>query len=254
MSGGSPARGRLLLLPVPVDTRPPTQVLPPATVAAIVPLRRFVVENARSARRVLAQLPMEVPIRELSIEVFDEHTDPALAPLLVAALSEGESIGVMSEAGCPGIADPGAPLVRAAHAAGCDVVPLVGPSAILMALMASGLEGQRFAFHGYLPTDPAGRDAALSKLERRAADDRATQCWIETPYRSDAMLAAAAREFADSTWLSLAVDLGAHDGWVATRPAARWRATSLPVIGKRPTVFLVGVDPVTARAAPNRRS
>ncbi len=254
----TPPVGRLVLIPVPIADTPVLEALPPATVAAVRPLRRFVVENARTARRILGAMGLECPVQALAIDVFDEHSDPATAPTLMAPLVAGESIGVMSEAGCPGIADPGAPLVRAAHRLGAVVVPLAGPSAILMALMASGLEGQRFAFHGYLPADAAARDAALTDLDRRARADSATQLCIETPYRTDALLAAAIRVLSPGTWLAIAVGLGDADGQVVSRTVEEWRRRPPAPWGKRPAVLLVGAQEtpprgLSARARRSRR-
>jgi 16S rRNA (cytidine1402-2'-O)-methyltransferase len=187
-------------------------------------LRHFVVENAKSARAFLGALGM--PVRELVIE---EIGDNRLA---------GDDMGLLSEAGCPAIADPGAKLVEAAHAAGYKVVPLVGPSAILLALMASGLEGQRFAFCGYLPRDASERKTAIQKLERRSRSERETEIFIETPYRNDALLSALLETCAGSTRLCVAIDLTLPTQSIQSRPVGELRKRPFP-IGKRPAVFLL---------------
>ena len=182
------------------------------------------VENAKSARAFLGALGM--PVRDLVIE---EVGDNRLG---------GDDIGLLSEAGCPAIADPGAKLIEAAHAAGYKVVPLVGPSSIVMALMASGLEGQRFAFCGYLPRDAAERKTAIQKLERRSRSEKETEIFIETPYRNDTMLAALLETCAESTRLCVAIDLTLPSESIRTRPVGELKKKPFP-IGKRPAVFLL---------------
>jgi len=211
----------------------PAQVLPAPTIGTVRALRDFAVENARSARAFLAALGMPCPVRELRIAPIDEDVHALLAPLRA-----GRSLGVISEAGCPGVADPGQALVAAAHAAGHRVVPLVGPSSLLLALMASGLEGQRFAFRGYLPRDTAGRAQRIRALEKLSREAQETQIFIETPYRNDALLAALLDCCAPATRLCIAVDLTLPDEEIATRSIAQWRLTRA-AIGRRPAVFLL---------------
>ena len=182
------------------------------------------VENAKSARAFLGALGM--PVRDLVIE---EVGDNRLG---------GDDIGLLSEAGCPAIADPGAKLIEAAHAAGYKVVPLVGPSSIVMALMASGLEGQRFAFCGYLPRDAAERKTAIQKLERRSRSEKETEIFIETPYRNDAMLAALLETCTASTRLCVAADLTLPTESIRTRTVGEWQKAPFQ-LGKRPAVFLL---------------
>jgi 16S rRNA (cytidine1402-2'-O)-methyltransferase len=158
---------------------------------------------------------------------------------MIAALREGRPLGLLSEAGCPAIADPGAALVEAAHLEGFRVVPLVGPSSILLALMASGLEGQRFAFCGYLPRDAAERKRKIRELEDRSRRERETQIFIETPYRNEAMLAALLESCSPATRLCVAADLTLPSESIVTRPIARWRRTP---IGRRPAVFVLLAD------------
>ena len=211
----------------------PGQVLPAPTIETVRALRDVAVEDAKSARAFLAALGMSCPMRELRIETLD--ADPAA---LLAPLRAGRSLGVLSEAGCPGVADPGQALVAAAHAAGFRVVPLVGPSSILLALMASGLEGQRFAFRGYLPRDARERATRIGALEQVSREARETQIFIETPYRNDALLAALLEACAPGTRLCVAVDLTLPEESITTRSVLQWREAAR-VIGRRPAVFLL---------------
>lgn len=207
--------------------------LPMSAIETVRGLRDFVVENGKSARAFLAALPMPCPIQE--VRIVEIGNDPAA---LLAPLREDRSMGLLSEAGCPAIADPGAALVEAAHGEGFRVVPLIGPSSITLALMASGLEGQRFAFCGYLPRDKAERDRRIRELERRSRKERETEIFIETPYRNDALAAALLDVCAPSTSLCVASDLTMATESIATRTISEWRKSGLG-IGKRPTVFLI---------------
>ena len=210
--------------------------LPAAALAQVRGLKDFVVENAKSARAFLGAVGLNP--RELAITELNEHTPPADVPPLLAPLREGRPLGLLSEAGCPAIADPGAALVEAAHAAGFRVVPLVGPSSIMLALMASGLEGQRFAFCGYLPRDASDRARRIKELEQRSRREHETEIFIETPYRNDALLGALLEALAPATRLCVAADLTLPTESVRTRALADWRR-SRPTLGKRPAVFLL---------------
>ena len=169
---------------------------------------------------------------------LNEHTPAAQVPALLAPALGGKDLGLLSEAGLPAIADPGALLVAAAHAQGIAVHPMVGPSSILLALMASGLEGQRFRFHGYLPADANERRARITQVERASARDRETQIFIETPYRNDAMLADLLATCRATTRLAVAAELTSQREWILVQSVAAWRAKPL-TIGKRPAVFLL---------------
>lgn len=207
--------------------------LPASALDTLRALRSFAAENAKSARAFLADVGMPCPIRDLSVSVVEKGFSRE-----VQLLKNGESVGLLSEAGCPAIADPGAPLVEAAHKEGIRVVPLVGPSSIVLALMASGLEGQRFAFCGYLPREAAERKRRIGELEQRSRKETETQICIETPYRNDALLAALLDSCRSETLLCVASDLTLNTESIDTRTIARWRA-SRHTIGKRPTVFLL---------------
>ena len=222
----------LYLIPAPLGG-PAAEVLPAATAQAVRSLRDFAVENAKTARAYLAALGMPCAMRELNIREIGEDAAPLLAPL-----REGRSLGVISEAGCPAVADPGADLVAAAHREGFRVIPLAGASAILLALMASGLEGQRFAFCGYLPRDKRERAERIRSLERRSRTERETQIFIETPYRNDALLEALLESCDRGTRLCVAADLTLPTEEISTRTIAQWRGMRT-ALGKRPAVFLL---------------
>ena len=222
----------LYCIPTPLGGAP-REALPGPTITTIRSLGDFVVENAKSARAFLGALDM--PVRELSIKVIGEERDP-LAPL-----REKRSLGLLSEAGCPAIADPGATIVEQAHAEGYRVVPLIGPSSIVLALMASGLEGQRFAFCGYLPREAGERGKRIRELEQRSRREKETQIFIETPYRNEALLGALLEACREKTRLCIAADLTLPSENVSTKTVAEWRRAKA-VIGKRPAVFLLLAD------------
>jgi 16S rRNA (cytidine1402-2'-O)-methyltransferase len=222
----------LYAIPTPLGGTP-AGTLPAPAIEQVKSLSDFVVENAKSARAFLGALGM--PVRELSIKTIGEDVQGLLQPL-----KEKRPLGLLSEAGCPAIADPGAALVEAAHAAGFKVVPLVGPSSIVLALMASGLEGQRFAFCGYLPREDAERRRRIKELEARSRQGRETEIFIETPYRNDALFAALLSTCAPRTRLCVAADLTLPGESIATRRVSEWRGTAGP--GKRPAVFLLLAD------------
>jgi len=200
-------------------------------------LRRFVVEHPKSARQFLKRLGLPLP--ELEIEVLDEHSKPADIERLAHWLEAGDDAGLLSEAGCPAVADPGAQLVHWAHQLGIRVVPLVGPSSILLALMASGLNGQRFTFNGYLPQAPAERDARIRDLEQRSRKLDQTEIFIETPYRNDALFRGIIANCAAETMLCVAVELTSSNEEIHTRTIAQWRQSPHPRLHKRPAVFLL---------------
>ena len=228
--------GRLFLLPAWLaEDTPPAEVLPPPVLATLRRLDSFVVEDAKAARRFLAACGHPRPMREIAMAILDEHTPPAQVPALLAPLDAGD-LGLLSEAGMPAVADPGAGLVAAAHARGIAVVPMVGPSSILLALAASGLDGQRFRFVGYLPAETQARRAALVELERQSRQQHETQVFIETPYRNEAMLADVLQCCGPSTRLSVAASLTGPDERIRMDTIEGWRSRT-PAIGKRPAIF-----------------
>lgn len=201
-------------------------------------LRSFIVENARSARQFLRAVGYPYALQRVRMQTLDEHTANSTLPSLLVPVLEGEDCGLLSEAGCPAIADPGAPLIRLAHERGIRVVPLVGPSAVLLALMASGLNGQRFAFHGYLPVQADKRYAKLLELENDSRRFDRTQIFIEAPYRNDAMFRAILDACSEQTLVCVAVDLSTVAEAICTQPVKVWRNTALH-LHRRPAVFLL---------------
>jgi 16S rRNA (cytidine1402-2'-O)-methyltransferase len=235
-----PSRGRLYLIPNLLGVVAPGMVLPQHTIDVARRLRHFIVETPKAARRFIKSLEPEHPLQAIAFAELNEHTPPDHVRTLLEPALAGNDVGLVSDAGCPGIADPGAPLVALAHANGVAVVPLVGPSAILLALMASGMNGQSFAFHGYLPVRPDARAAALKSLDDSVARSAATQLFIETPYRNDAIVAAALECCRPTTQFCAAVDLTLPSEQVISRSIAAWRKVARPALNKRPALFLLG--------------
>lgn len=236
---GDAGSGILYLIPTPLGETALDLVLPEETRRITAGLAHFVVEHAKTARAFLKQVGTTLPLQQLDLAELNEHTPESALRALLAPLLAGHDVGLLSEAGCPAVADPGADLVRLAHRHGIRVRPLVGPSSILLALMASGLVGQRFAFHGYLPAKPEDRAKALKELEKRASRDAAAQVFIETPYRNDAMLASILATCADNTLVTIARNLTTETELVVTKPVSAWRGEP-PDLHKRPCVFLLG--------------
>lgn len=246
--------GRLYLVPMPLGDVSPANALPPATISVIASLGHFVAESARTARRFLTQLPLDAPVQSLVIEELNEHTAPGAVRALLAPLLAGHDVGLVSEAGCPVVADPGANLVRAAHAARLPVIPLVGPSAPLLALMASGLGGQAFRFAGYLPQDASERRAAILERQKEARQG-VTQVFIETPYRNEALLRTLLETCDPDVLLSVAADLTLPTETVLTKAILDWRDMTRPSFDRRPAVFVLGTarEVSAAGRSPRRR-
>jgi len=236
MSAG--AKGTLHLIPVTLGDGRARAALPQATLDLVSALDYFIVENEKSARRFLKNVAHPAPLQQLQIERFDKNSDAAHAARLLQPLGAGRSAGVLSEAGCPGIADPGALLVAAAHRAGLRVVPHVGPSSPLLALMASGFNGQRFAFRGYLPVPKDQCRREIAKLERESRAHDITQIFIETPYRNDALLEILLETCDGMTRLCVASDLTLASETVRSATIAAWNREKTE-IGRRPSVFLL---------------
>ncbi|MEJ2767686.1 SAM-dependent methyltransferase [Mycetohabitans sp. B46] len=213
-------------------------VLPEPVRALAARLTYYVGENAKSTRAFLKKTGGTLPIQDIEIRELNVNTPASAIDVLLAPIIAGRDGGLLSEAGCPAVADPGALLVRRAHERGVRVVPLVGPSAILLALMGSGLNGQSFAFHGYLPVDAAQRMKKLRELEQQSRRARQTQIFIETPYRNRALLDALADACAPDTLVCVAVDLTLPDEQILTRPVSAWRQESIE-LHKRPAIFLM---------------
>jgi 16S rRNA (cytidine1402-2'-O)-methyltransferase len=234
--------GTLWLLPVALGDTPWQACLPAATRDTACRLTHFVAENAKTARAELKRIGHPLPLRELAIEQLPEAPTAADIERLLAPLKAGHDLGLMSEAGCPAVADPGALLVRRAHGLAIPVRPLVGPSSLLLGLMASGLDGQRFAFHGYLPAREPERSRRIAELEGESARLRQTQIFIETPYRNAALFKALLLTCRPKTRLCLATDLSLGTEQIATRRIAEWKVSAPPDLDKRPTVFLLLAD------------
>jgi 16S rRNA (cytidine1402-2'-O)-methyltransferase len=231
--------GTLYLIPAPLGEQGDISSVIPERVRRIAAvLDTFVVEHPKTARQVLKRLGTQIPLQQIQLVVLDKDTPPEQLARLLQPLLAGKNVGLMSEAGCPAVADPGALLVRLAHDKGIPVAPLVGPSSILLALMASGLNGQRFAFHGYLPVDKTERRKKLAELEQESRTRDQTQIFIETPYRNrqlaEDILAACAR----NTSVCIAADLTQPGEFVKTRKVGEW-GKNLPDLNKRPAIFLL---------------
>lgn len=230
--------GTLFLIPSNLsDPFTPAQILPTTVIATAIRLNHYVAENARTARAFLKGIGVERPLAQISIQQLNSQTRADTLTQMIAPLLAGHDVGLVSEAGAPGVADPGALLVALAHQHGITVVPLVGPSSILLGLMASGLNGQTFAFHGYLPQDKAARADVIVALERESRQRNMTQLFIETPYRNQALYADLLATLAPSTQLCVARDLTGNHEYVRTSRVADWRIQTL-VIEKLPTLFL----------------
>jgi 16S rRNA (cytidine1402-2'-O)-methyltransferase len=232
------AAGSLYLLPNTLGDTAAEAVIPAAPLQRTRSLDYFIAENPKSARAFLKRIGYPRPLQETRVDRLDQNTPAADVASLLGPVLAGRDAGLLSEAGLPAIADPGAALVRLAHEKGVRVVPLSGPSSIFLALSASGLEGQRFAFHGYLPIERTELIAAIEELERQSRRLHQTQIFIETPYRNDATLAAMLRVLSDDTLVCVAADLTLESEMVKTRSAAQWRGQA-PQLKGRPAVFLV---------------
>lgn len=232
------AAGNLYLIPTTLGESPLAAILPEQVRQIAASLKVYVAENPKTARQYLKQIGLDTPLQEIEIHTLDKHTKAdELLRLLQPALN-GKDIGLVSEAGCPAVADPGALLVRLAHSQGIRVVPLVGPSSILLALMGSGMNGQSFAFHGYLPIQKPERCKRISELEKESGSRNQTQIFIEAPYRNQALLEDLVQTCEPGTELCIATDLTLETERIETRKIAEWRK-KLPDINKKPTIFLL---------------
>ena len=235
-------KGVLYMIPCPIsDSTGVYDVVPEANRRIMDALDYFIVENVRSARRFLSKARVSRRIEELEFVELNEHTVAGAAiQAMIKPIEEGRSAGVISEAGVPGVADPGALVVEACHRRGIRVVPLVGPSSILLAMMASGLNGQSFAFVGYLPVKPPERAKAIRSLERRAHTEQQSQIFIEAPYRNVKLAEQILEVCAAESRLTIACDITSPDEIILTKTIAEWRKRGLPDIAKRPTIFIIG--------------
>ena len=231
--------GTLYLVPNLLGIVAPAEVLPARTMAIARDLSCWVVETPKPARAFIKSLDPPQPIAALDIKALPEGAGAAELAALLAPARAGRDIGLLSDAGCPGVADPGSALVAAAHAAGIRVVPLVGPSSLLLALMASGMNGQSFTFHGYLPVPPDARAEALRRLETESRAMLSAQLFIETPYRNEAMLKSIGETLRSDTVVCVAADLTLPTETIERRTAAQWRRQELARFAKRPALFVL---------------
>lgn len=238
MAKNKDTSGKLYLIPVTLGDNEPLEVLPISIKQAVESIDHYIVENEKSARRFIKKISSGKSQSALRISVLNKFTDPDQIPGFLGPCFQGNDIGIISEAGCPGVADPGADVVRIAHDKGIEVVPLVGPSSIILALMASGMNGQSFAFNGYLPIDSGERKAAIKRLEKLSRDYKQSQLFMETPYRNDKLLAELTKVLHPNTRLCVACDITLPTEFIATKTAADWKKIKVE-LHKRPVIFIV---------------
>lgn len=231
-------KGTLWLIPNVLDDGDPGNVLSVAVLEQVRKLRYFIVENEKNARRFLVKVGLKPYLDDIRLGVLDEHTRQMELKPLISPLLEGVDAGLLSESGCPGVADPGADIVRLAHEEAIRVKPLTGPSSIILSLMGSGLNGQTFVFHGYLPVKPQERIRKIREIERRSKANHETQIFIETPYRNRQLLQDLVNTLSPDVLLSVSADLTSETELIRTAPVWKWTG-NLPDLNKRPAVFLV---------------
>lgn len=232
------SKGRLLLIPSPLGDNDPMEVIPGPVLDALQSISTFVVEEVRTARRYLSKAGLKGKIGDLEFHQLNEHTTPTEVESYLSLFDDGRDVGLITEAGLPAVADPGAQLVALCHCHGIEVVPFVGPSSLMLALMASGLNGQSFAFLGYLPAKTEERRAALRNIEKRSSAANQTQIFIETPYRNDSLFKDILSSCQGRTRITVAANITMPDAYIRTLSVAQWKKENL-VIGKRPCVFLL---------------
>ncbi|MGW9686562.1 SAM-dependent methyltransferase [Flagellimonas sp. 2504JD1-5] len=230
--------GKVYLIPTTLGDNAPLEVLPISIKRAIENIDHYIVENEKTARRFIKRISPNKPQPSLHIESLNKFTDPAIIPSYLDPCIHGHNIGILSEAGCPGIADPGAAVVKVAHEKRIQVVPLIGPSSILMAMMSSGMNGQNFAFNGYLPIDTGERKAMIKSLERLSKEKGQSQIFMETPYRNDKLLKELIRILHKSTRLCIASDITLPTEFIQTKIIHEWKEIELD-LNKRPTIFII---------------
>ena len=231
--------GKLYLLPVPLGPDAnPKEVLPETVEKSIEFIDHYIVENEKTARRFIKAILPSKKQPELKISVLNKHTEPSEHHDFIKPCLEGKNVGLMSEAGCPGVADPGAAIVKIAHEKGIQVVPLVGPSSILLAIMASGMNGQSFAFNGYLPIDKGEKKNALKNFERLSHEKSQSQLFIETPYRNNKLVEDILQTLQPSTHLCIACDITLSTEYIKTKTVAQWKKEKLD-LHNRPAIFII---------------
>lgn len=230
----------LYLIPVTLGETEIQKVLPSYNHDIIVEIKHFIVENIRSARRFLKKVDKNIDIDELTFYELNRHTDRKFIGEYLEPLKNGKSIGIISEAGCPAIADPGADVVAIAQSKNFKVIPLVGPSSIILSVMASGFNGQSFAFNGYLPVEVPQRIKALKKLENKVLNENQTQLFIETPYRNSKMIETILSSLKPQTKLCIAAGITCNEEFIKTKTVAQWKKEKIPELGKIPCIFVIG--------------
>ncbi|MDO7172859.1 SAM-dependent methyltransferase [Mariniflexile sp. AS56] len=233
--------GKLYLIPTTLGDNEPLEVLPITVKQIIDKIDTFIVENDKTARHFIKRISPEKSQPSLNMFHLNKHTDPADLPSFLEPCLQGINVGLLSEAGCPGVADPGADIVKIAHQKNIKVVPLVGPSSILMALMGSGMNGQSFAFNGYLPIDKGERKAEMKRLERLSFEHNQSQLFIETPYRNNKMLEDLSNYLEQNTQICVACDITLPTEFIKTQTAKAWKKNSVD-LHKRPTLFIIHKD------------
>lgn len=231
-------KGRLFLIPSPLGENDPAEVIPAGVLSMLPSITTYVVEAVRTARRYLSAAGLKGHVQDLEFHELNEHTTPAEVEALMKLFDDGRDVGLITEAGLPAVADPGAQLVRLCHRHGVEVVPMSGPSSLMLALMASGLNGQSFAFLGYLPAKTEERRQTLRSIEKHSSTARQTKIFIETPYRNDSLLADILSVCRADTEVCIAANITMPDAFIRTKTAGEWKK-SVPTIGKRPCVFLI---------------
>lgn len=230
--------GKLYLIPSPLGENDPKEVIPQPTLQLLQTIKKYVVEESRTVRRYLSKAGLKGHIAELELYELNEHTNEAQVEQMILLFADNHNVGLITEAGLPAIADPGAKLVELCHKHNIEVVPMTGPSSLMLALMSSGLNGQSFAFVGYLPAKTEERRNAIKNIEKRSLTEQQTQIFIETPYRNDSLLTDLLSICRTSTKLCIAADLTLDTQFIKTKSISEWKK-SVPVIGKRPCVFVI---------------
>ncbi|HET8752743.1 MAG TPA: SAM-dependent methyltransferase [Salinimicrobium sp.] len=241
MSEGFSYQGKLYLIPTTLGDNDPLQVLPSSVKTRLEKIHHFIVENEKTARKSIKNLVPEKSQPSLKFSLLNKFTEAADLPGFLDPCKKGIDVGLLSEAGCPGIADPGAEIVKIAHREGIKVIPMVGPSSILLAMMGSGMNGQNFAFNGYLPIEKSQRKSEIKFLEKLSAEKNQAQLFIETPYRNNNMLADLIQYLHPATRICVACDLTLATEFIITKPASDWAKTKVD-LHKRPTIFIVQKD------------
>ncbi|MDT0295556.1 SAM-dependent methyltransferase [Mesonia ostreae] len=229
--------GKLYLLPAPLGEDAHSETMPISVKNKIEELNYYIAENEKTARRYIKKIASEKPQPELKFWILNKHTETSEIPSFLEACLNGNDMGLLSEAGCPGIADPGADVVRIAHEKGIQVVPLVGPSSILLTMMSSGMNGQNFAFHGYLPIDKHEKKQEIKRLERISLEQNQAQIFIETPYRNEKFFEDLKQNLHSSTLLCIGCDVTLTTEYIKTQTISQWKKTK-PDLHKKPAIFI----------------